>query len=155
MDKRFLNYIELLDPLFQQLMRMEPVKVDVLPTNVPAEGVYLFSEGNRHLYVGRSRRMRARLQRHSRPGARHSSASLAFALARKSTGRHKATYQTSESRRALENEAGFREAFARAKRRIRRMDIRFVGEADPTRQALLEMYVAIALGTPHNDFDTH
>ena len=35
------------------------------------------------------------------------------------------------------------------------MDIRFVGEGDPLQQALLELCVAIALGTPHNDFYTH
>jgi len=38
MDKRFQNYIELLDPLFQQLMRMEPAKGDALPPNMPAKG---------------------------------------------------------------------------------------------------------------------
>jgi hypothetical protein len=35
------------------------------------------------------------------------------------------------------------------------MDIRFVEEADPLRQTLLEVYVAVALQTPHNGFDTH
>ena len=35
------------------------------------------------------------------------------------------------------------------------MDLRFVDEADPIRQALLEIYVAVVLGTPYNDFDTH
>ncbi len=35
------------------------------------------------------------------------------------------------------------------------MDLRFVEETDPFRQALLEMYAAIALKTPHNDFETH
>jgi hypothetical protein len=35
------------------------------------------------------------------------------------------------------------------------MGYRYVEEPNPTRQALLEMYCAIALGTPYNDFDTH
>jgi hypothetical protein len=35
------------------------------------------------------------------------------------------------------------------------MDVRFVQEVNPTRQALLEVYVAAVLGTPHNDFDNH
>jgi hypothetical protein len=35
------------------------------------------------------------------------------------------------------------------------MDIRNVDEDDPVSQALLEIYVATALGTPYNDFDTH
>ena len=33
--------------------------------------------------------------------------------------------------------------------------IRFVEENDPVRQALLEIYAAVALKTPYNDFDTH
>jgi len=35
------------------------------------------------------------------------------------------------------------------------MDGRYVEESDPLRQALLEMYAAIALNTPHNSFETH
>jgi len=155
MDKRFQNYIELLDPLFQQLMRMEPAKGDALPPNMPAKGIYLFSERNKHLYVGRSNRMRTRLQEHSRLSSGHNSAPFAFTLARKSTGQRKASYQTSGSRHALEKNPKFKEAFDRAKRRVRRMDIRYVEVDDPARQALLEMYVAIALGTPYNNFDTH
>jgi len=30
-----------------------------------------------------------------------------------------------------------------------------IEETDPVSLALLEIYVAIALGTPHNDFDNH
>jgi hypothetical protein len=28
-------------------------------------------------------------------------------------------------------------------------------EPEPMRQALLEMYVSVSLGTPHNNFDNH
>lgn len=35
------------------------------------------------------------------------------------------------------------------------MDVRYVSEPDPMRQALLEMYVSVSLQTPHNDFDNH
>jgi hypothetical protein len=35
------------------------------------------------------------------------------------------------------------------------MDVRVVEETEPLRQALLEMYVAVSLNTPHNDFDFH
>ena len=155
MDKRFRDCVELLHPLFQQLMRMEPVKVGGLPHNMPTAGIYLFSEKEKHLYVGRSNRMRARLQEHCRPSSTHNSAPFAFTLARKSTGQRQASYMKAGSRSELEKIPEFRQAFDRTKARVRRMDIRYVGEADPTRQALLEMYVAIALGTPHNDFDTH
>jgi hypothetical protein len=35
------------------------------------------------------------------------------------------------------------------------MDLRFVEESDPIRQALLEIYSARVLKTPYNDFDNH
>jgi hypothetical protein len=49
----------------------------------------------------------------------------------------------------------FAEAFSRAKDRIRRMDYRYVEETDQNRQSLLEIYCAIVLETPYNDFGTH
>jgi hypothetical protein len=35
------------------------------------------------------------------------------------------------------------------------MDLRFVEETDPLRQAFLEIYASVVLGTKYNDFDTH
>jgi hypothetical protein len=35
------------------------------------------------------------------------------------------------------------------------MELRYVEEPDPLRQALLEIYVAVVLRTPHNNFETH
>ena len=49
----------------------------------------------------------------------------------------------------------FRDAFIAAKVRIRDMEYRYVEETDQTCQALLEIYCAVVLGTPYNDFGTH
>ena len=49
----------------------------------------------------------------------------------------------------------FAAAFSDAKARIRHMDVRFVEETNPVRQSLLEIYVAVVLETPYNDFDNH
>ncbi len=46
-------------------------------------------------------------------------------------------------------------AFNAAKKRVRAMEFRAVEESDQTKQALLEVYCAITLKTPHNDFGTH
>jgi hypothetical protein len=46
-------------------------------------------------------------------------------------------------------------AFESAKERIRQMDYRYVEEANQYRQALLEIYCAVVLQTPYNDFGTH
>jgi hypothetical protein len=35
------------------------------------------------------------------------------------------------------------------------MELRFVEESNQRRQALLEIYAAVVLETPYNDFQTH
>ncbi len=83
-------------------------------------------------------------------------AAFAFRLAREATGNLAATYRKGAASRAglMGNEA-FVNAFTNAKARIRAMDLWFVEESDPVRQALLEIYVSVVLSTPYNDFDTH
>jgi hypothetical protein len=76
-------------------------------------------------------------------------------LARERTGRLEASYSKKDSRKALQEDPAFAAAFDEAKARIRKMDLRFVEEHDPLKQALLEIYVSIVLGTPYNDFNTH
>ncbi len=155
MDPRFAEVVATLDPAFRRLLAMDPAIAASLPNHMPKAGVYLFSEGLRHLYVGRSNDIRRRLGRHSRPGATHRMAAFAFRLARETTGRLHATYKKEGSRSTLMEDPEFRSAFEAAKARIRRMHVRFVDEPDPVRQAILEVYVAVALQTPYNDFDTH
>ena len=134
---------------------MPPVKADHLPSEIPSAGVYLISDGRHNIYVGRSNNLRRRMRRHGRPSATHRQTGLAFRMARKATGNVKASYNTKGSRADLVKDPEFQAAFTRAKERIRRMDLRYVAEPDPTRQALLEIYVAVVLDTPYNDFDTH
>lgn len=123
---------------------------------MPRKGVYLLSEYGSHLYVGRSNDIKQRIGRHSLPGATHRMAAFAFRLAREATGNLKPTYKKgSGSRQALMEDEVFVAAFDAAKARIRKMELRFVEEADPVRQALLEIYVAVVLSTPYNDFDNH
>ena len=155
MHPQFASVIDSLEPSFRHLIEMEPVSYATLPRWMPISGIYLFSEGPDHLYVGRSRGIRSRLGRHCRAGATHRMAAFAFRLAREATGNLKATYTAKGSRASLIEDPQFRAAFETAKDRIRRMDIRFVAEANPIRQTILEVYAAVALQTPFNDFDTH
>lgn len=155
MHKRFATVVAQLDPSFRQLLAMRPSKPLALPPEVPTAGIYLLSEGRRHLYVGRSNRVRKRLRNHCRPSATYKMAAFAFRLAREATGRLKATYKPEGSRADLMKDPAFVHAFDAAKARIREMDVRFLAEADPVRQAILEVYVAVVLRTPYNDFDTH
>lgn len=155
MNEAFRKYIDALDPAFQRLVSMEPCKVGSLPRSMPAKGVYLLSEAGVHLYVGRSNRLKGRLQEHRRRSSDHYSATLAFLLARETTGQTAAAYTQVGSRADLVRDPAFARAFDRGKERIRNMDCRFVEEGDPVGQALLEMYVAVVLRTTYNDFDTH
>jgi hypothetical protein len=134
---------------------MRPLTATSLPRDIPKSGIYLFSENDNHLYVGRSNRLRQRLQEHCRPSANHNTAPFAFRLAREVTGCVKASYTEEGSRNDLENDPDFRTAFINAKKRVSEMNVRVVDEQEPLRQALLEMYVSICLSTPHNDFDNH
>jgi hypothetical protein len=123
---------------------------------MPERGVYLLSEGEHNLYVGRSNNIRKRIARHCKPGATHRMAAFAFRLAREATGHKKASYKKGEgSRAALMDDPLFVDAFSSAKQRIRKMHLRFIEETNPVQQALLEIYVAVVLATPYNDFDNH
>ena len=156
MDQKFAAFVEALHPKLLQLINMSPLKYGELPRDMPTSGVYLFSEGDIHLYVGRSNTLRQRHGRHCRPGATHRQAAFAFLLAREVTGLTAAGYRPEEGSRAdLVTQPAFRDAFVSAKERIRRMKYRFVEETDQTCQALLEIYCAVALGTPYNDFGTY
>jgi hypothetical protein len=151
----FRQLVESLEPKFKVLMAMTPVSYRNLPSDLPERGIYLFSEGDEHLYVGRTNRLRRRLAGHCRPSSGHFSGTFAFRIARKETGMLKAAYSASGSRAALVIDPAFGPAFIGAKARAAGMDLRYVEEADPVRQALLEIYVAVTLKTPYNDFDNH
>lgn len=155
MDTTFRELVDGLHPKFERLLSMPPVRYGQLPRLVPDRGIYLFSEADRHLYVGRTNGIKKRLQNHCRQGGTHFSATFAFRIARIETGRTRATYTKAGSRDALLLQPEFAAAFEAAKRRVAAMDIRFVEETDAVKQALLEIYAATVLETPYNDFENH
>jgi cystathionine beta-lyase/cystathionine gamma-synthase len=155
MHDDFKLYVDALPPAFERLIAMAPIKLTALPKNPPTRCVYLFSEGDKHLYVGRTNHFRNRMRQHSIPAAQHNQAVFAFRLARAATGRTEVAYSTKGGRVALAAEPAFAAAFTDAKASIRKMDLRFVEENDALRQALLEIYAAVVLKTPHNSFENH
>jgi hypothetical protein len=156
MDPRFARVIDQLHPAFERLLAIPPTCHGRLLPNMPTQGVYLFSEGDRHLYAGRSNHLRNRVGQHCRAGSQHNQAVFAFRLARETTGMLMPAYAPGAgSRKNLAVDPVFAEAFTAAKARVRVMDYRCVEETDQTRQALLELYCAIALSCPYNDFNTH
>lgn len=156
MEPAFARYAEALHPSFERLIGMPSVTIATLPRDAPEECVYLFSEQGKHLYVGRTRHLRQRMRQHSIPSSQHNQAVFAFRLAREVTGRLAAAYTGGGTRALLASgDAVFATAFIDAKTRVRAMEVRYVEETDPLRQALLEIYASIVLATPYNDFNTH
>lgn len=155
MDEGFRLYVESLHDAFERLKSMKPVTAATLPKILPNESIYLFSENGRHLYVGRTRKLRQRMRNHCGSTSEHNQAVFAFKLAREITGKMAASYTAEGSRKNLLTDEEFSKAFIECKSRVRSMELRFVGERDPLRQALLEIYVAFVLKTPYNDFDTN
>ncbi len=156
MNPKFAVLVKDIQAKLDTMLTMPPLRYGKLPRGMPMSGVYLFTENGKHLYVGRSNGLRARYGRHCRPGATHRQAAFAFLLAREVTGKTEASYRSDEDSRAgLMRNPTFAAAFSSAKERIREMEYRYVEEADQNRQALLEIYCAIALVTPYNDFGTH
>src|SRR4051794_13128318 len=111
MNGRFAKLVEDMDKQATKLLTMEPVTRATLPSQeqMPRAGVYLFSEGASHLYVGRTRRLRRRLIEHS--SRRLLAAPFAFRLARESCGKTVAGYTKHNSRRTLYADAEFQTAF--------------------------------------------
>lgn len=153
MNIHFKDRIESLHAKFESLISMQPVTVDSVPKNTPKGGIYLFSNGDSHLYVGRTKRsIKDRLKDHVSTA---DDCPFAWHLAREATNNKKASYKTEGSRKHLLSHPDFIKAYEYAKQQIRKMDVRYVGETDPLMQALLEIYVAVATEAKHNDFDTH
>jgi|ERR1035438_3174238 hypothetical protein len=152
MDAAFRLLTERLDAKFRLLMKMVPVLAEDIPDDSPKGGVYLFSEYGSHLYAGRTKgKLATRIRSHFGSAL---DCPLAWQIARERTG-HRATYKKEGSRKDLLARPDFRRIYDESKQRIRKMQVRYVEEADPLRQALLEIYTAVVSGAKHNDFDTH
>lgn len=157
MNPTFASFVESLEPKYLELKACKPFKFSELHLKayLPRQGIYLFTENEVHLYVGRSDSIRKRLQSHCRPSSAENQAAFAFLMARKESGFLKPSYRGEGSRKHLMTQESFRTNFEAQKARLRTMDIRVVGESDPHRQALLEMYVAVVERTPYNSFNNH
>ena len=144
-----------LQPSFERLLGMEPISYGQLPAtkHMPRRGIYLFSEGEDYLYVGRSNNLRRRYRDHC--SGDHNKAAFEMRLAREKTNK-RATYTAGKDDvKSLMQDAGFKEAFFAAQDSIRKMEFRYVEQTCPIRQALLEIYCALALKARHNDFENH
>jgi hypothetical protein len=151
--QKFASLIERLHPSFEKLLSCDAHTGAIrLPSTVPKRAIYLFSERGKHLYVGRTNRLRSRHKEHW--SGNGNDAPFAFKLARYASGNLKT--KGGKTRKSLEyKDAEFMDAFRQAKLRISEMEFRWVEEVDPNRQYLLEIYAAISLDAEFNDFENH
>ena len=148
MDQKFQALVYQLPTLLEQLRSWEP---RAKGEGLPERGVYLFSEGSDHLYVGRTDRLPSRYREHC--SGRNNDAPFAFKLARISANRPR--IRGGPTRKQLEIDPVFAEAFQMAKKRVRSLEFRWVAIDDPNLQCLFEIYATLALDAKHNDFENH
>ena len=127
---------------------------------VPDRGIYVFYNGDNPIYVGRTNRMRQRLQEHGRPSSGHNSATLAFAMASLIASDQGMDSISALSRDTLQRDPEFKKWFDMTKEMVRKMSIRVVEVTDPIEQAVFEVYAAMELETTReqggfNDVENH
>jgi hypothetical protein len=161
LDATFAAAISTLHEGLETLLRCEPFTFSTKPRHIPVSAVYLFTEEQPFygratpLNVGRTNHFRQRLGNHCRPSSQANQSVFAFKLAREAAGLTEAMYTGPNTRAGLMQNPAFADGFKTAKQRFNAMNIRFVEEQDQIKQALLEIYCAVALATPYNDFSTH
>jgi len=150
---KFSKYIQMMPILLNELKRKPLLNRNELH-DIPSSGVYVFYRENKPLYVGRSNRLKERIQEHGRPSSDHYSATLAFTIAkeRMNFNRNKRRLAT---RNDLEKAPGFKEEFFLARKQVAAMQVKVVKIEDQRAQTLFEIYAALVLNTKYNDFQTH
>jgi len=86
MNAQFDRLVAQMPELLNRLLNATPLSRDSLEA-VPERGIYVLYEIDTPIYVGRSNRIRKRLQEHSRPSSTHYSAPFAFNLAKEDASR--------------------------------------------------------------------
>jgi hypothetical protein len=135
----------------ERLNTSEPVTRNHF-SQLPERGIYVFYEHGKPVYVGRTNRMRDRLQEHGRKSSGHFSATFAFNLAKKDP--RTKDVDLLQQRKDLERDPVFSKIFSDAKERVTRMAVRTIEINDPIIQTLFEVYVALELKT-ENEWENH
>ena len=153
MSVQFDQLIDKMPKLLNDLKSQPLLTRDNL-AGIPNQGVYVFYQNNKPVYVGRSNNLKRRIQQHGRLSSRHNSASLAFNIAKEMMGRNEQIPKFI-TRKELEEAPGFDQVFFLARNTVANMKIRVIEIEDQIEQALFEIYAALTLNTRYNDFSTH
>lgn len=149
--KEWVKLEQQLSEELERLMKKGAPRAEHDPPIPTSPGIYLFVDKGTPIYVGQSRNLRARLANHCRPSGGHTSASLAFNIA-------KAKYKGKDlpkTRAEIQAHPGFERRFTVAKASLNRMEVRWIEVDSPELRTVLEVYVAVLLNTEYNSFETH
>lgn len=137
--------------VFESLTKSDPLQNPVSVEHRGKKGIYIFKDGDTIVHVGRTRNLQQRIRSHRT--ANHNSASLAFKLTRRQTGRY-ATYKPEGSRKDLLNDADFYGKFVENIEAIKKMDVFFVEVESHEMQYLVELYACLKYQLSTDEFDT-
>jgi len=152
MKSKFEEIVNQIPDLMQQLID-SPMRQRNSLGDIPNKGIYVFYENNKPVYVGRTNRMKERIQEHGRKSSYNNSATFAFILAKEIANEQ--GFDINIKRKALESNSAFRNIFLEQKERVSRMNVRVVEINDPIIQTIFEVYVSMELDTKYNNFDNH
>ena len=147
---KFTEIVGQMEPLLDQLLGGTAYRGDTLQSLHVRHGIYVFFEGEMPMYVGRvgptsKQPMRTRIKQHRNGQPR--TAPLPTWMVRIHLGQNDIT-----AKRIAEDH---RSLFDQTQERVRAMEVKAVQIEDCTIQAIFEIYSALVLQTPFNDFCTH
>ena len=148
MTNDFWRAVNRMKPLMDELTESEERSWDQY-SDAPQNGVYVFYEKGKPIYVGRSNNLRGRIREHGAASSDRYSATFAFKLLRRELSDPKG--------KAEDIERAHKEEYHQQRERVRAMTFRAVSITDHLEQTLFEVYAIIEMGTApqYNDFETH
>lgn len=142
-----------LQELLERLTSGHAYRCGERPAPPQEPGVYLFAVGDAVMHVGRTKNLQGRRRNQTSPEGSQTQATFAFRMAQ-----HRARQEmhlTALNREELAQHEDFRPLFREMKEAVREMDFRCVQIDDHPKQALFEIFASVALGSPHNSWETH
>ena len=160
------------EELLKQLRKCHPLRLETKPERdvlrkkvekqIPScKGIYVFYEGEKPLYVGRTDQMADRLLSHTRKPNANGRSSATFALIfakyefKKAHSVRHDLFSKELARELTDHSAEKMELWKEAVKRVKRMSVRVVEVIHPHEQAVFEVYAHEKLATPFNSFVNH
>ena len=149
------KFEEIINPFSDKMQQLanSPLRQRNSLGDIPVKGIYVFYENEEPIYVGRSNRMKDRIQEHGRKSSNNNTATFAFILAKEIANEQ--GIDIKKNRNALESDSTFADIFFKQKERVSKMNVRVIEINDPIIQTIFEVYVSMELNTEYNDFDNH